>query len=214
MSVLVVVRLFGRLGDSSDVDDDVVVGGRRVGRSTITLGWLGATAVVAILATWFVQTNLGDSALITLDRIPVEPVAIVLALPAVLIAAFVATARDAHRFVVGGMVAIVAWFIVVYPNFSALPLPTAIANVYQGVLPTYLYPFQFPVNNIAATVKIELFGPVPLLLAASVVFLSLVVGYSAWVWRLAIAEREAEDADGAELGAGMPRGAGGGAAGD
>jgi hypothetical protein len=55
---------------------------------------------------------------------------------------------------------------------------------------------------------------VPLLLGASVVFLSLVVGYSAWVWRLAIAERDAEERDGVELGAGLPRGAGGGAAGD
>jgi len=46
------------------------------------------------------------------------------------------------------------------------------------------------------------------------VFLALVVGYSAWVWRLAIAEREAGELDGAELGAGLPRGIGGGAAGD
>ena len=125
-----------------------------------------------------------------------------------------ATARDARRFVVGAIVAIVAWFVIVYPNFSALPLPTAIANVYQGVLPTYLYAFQFPVNNVAATVPIHLFGPVPLLLGAAVVFLSLVVGYSAWVWRLAIAEREAQERDALELGAGMPRGAGGGAGGD
>ena len=134
-------------------------------------------------------------------------------MPALLIAGFVATARDARRFVIGAVVAIVAWFVVVYPNFSALPLPTAIANVYQGVLPTYLYAFQFPVNNVAATVPIQLLGPVPLLLGASVVFLALVVGYSAWVWRLAIAEREAEVRDAADLGAGMPRGAGGGAAG-
>jgi hypothetical protein len=56
------------------------------------------------------------------------------------------------------------------------------------------------------------------LLGASVVFLALVVGYSAWVWRLAIAEREAEERDAAELGAGMAGaaggGLGGGAAGD
>ena len=64
----------------------------------------------------------------------------------------------------GAVVAMVGWFVVVYPNISALPLPTAIANVYQGVLPTYLYAFQFPVNNVAANVPIHLFGPVPLLL--------------------------------------------------
>ena len=97
------------------------------------------------------SSSISDAPLISVDRIPVEPVAIVLALPAVLIAAFVATARDARRFVVGALVAIVGWFVIVYPNFSALPLPAAIANVYQGVLPTYLYEFQFPVNNTAAT---------------------------------------------------------------
>ncbi len=215
ISVLVVVRLFGRLGDERVVGDRaIVVGGRELSPSTVTLGWLGLTALGAIVASWLVQVTITDSPLITLDRIPVEPVAMVLALPAVLIAAFVATARDARRFVVGAIVAIVGWFVIVYPNFSALPLPTAIANVYQGVLPTYLYAFQFPVNNVAATVKTELFGPVPLLLGAAVVFLALVVGYSAWVWRLAIAERLADAGDAAELGPGWPRGAGGGAAGD
>jgi hypothetical protein len=219
VSVLVVIRLFGRLGDDSlSADRDVVVAGRPISGSTVTLAWLGLTALVAIGASWFAQTRIGDQPLITLNRIPVEPVAIVLALPAVLIAAFVATARDARRFVVGAIVAIVGWFVVVYPNFSALPLPTAIANVYQGVLPTYLYAFQFPINNVASKAKIELFGPVPLLLAASVVFLSVVVAYSAWVWRLALAERLADERAGLELGGGWPRGAGGsaggGAAGD
>jgi hypothetical protein len=217
ISVLIVIRLFGQLGDEAlDGDSDVVVGGRTLSRSTVTLALLGATAAGAIAASWFVQTQIGDAPLFSIDRIPVEPVAIVLALPAVLIAGFVATARDARRFVVGAIVAIVGWFIVVYPNFSALPLPTAIANVYQGVLPTYLYAFQFPVNNVAATVKPEIFGPVPLLLGASVVFLSLVVGYSAWVWRLAIAEREADARDGLELGGGLAGGpdVGGGGLGD
>jgi predicted membrane-bound dolichyl-phosphate-mannose-protein mannosyltransferase len=215
IAVLVVVRLFSRLGDEGDeIEGAVFVGDRAVSGSTVTLIQLGVTAVVAIGATWFAQTFIGDGPLISIDRIPVEPVAIVLGLPVLLIAAFIATARDARRFVIGALVAIVGWFVVVYPNISALPLPTAIANVYQGVLPTYLFAFQFPVNNVAATVKIELFGPVPLLLGASVVFLAVVVGYSAWAWRLSIAERLADERDAADLGSGLPRGAGGGAAGD
>jgi hypothetical protein len=106
----------------------------------------------------------------------------------------------------------VGWFIIVYPNFSALPLPTAIANVYQGVLPTYLYAFQFPVNNVAASVSVTLLGPVPLLLGASMVFLSVVVGYAAWIWRLSLAERLAEGQDALELSSGA--GSGGGAVGE
>ncbi len=217
ISVIIVVRLFSRLGEESiSGEHELVVGGRAISESTVTLLWLGATALGAIVAMLVVRSLLADTPLLSLDRIPVEPVAIVLGLPAVAIAAFVATARDARRFVIGAIVAIVAWFVVEYPNFSALPLPAAIANVYQGVLPTYLYAFQFPVNNVAATVPIQLFGPVPLLLGASVLFLVVVVGYSAWVWRLTLAERLTEARDGADLRAGMTGGdaGGSGAAGD
>jgi hypothetical protein len=59
------------------------------------------------------------------------------------VAAYVATARDSRRFVLGALGAMAFWFILWYPNISALPLPAAIHNAYQGFLPTYLYPFQF-----------------------------------------------------------------------
>jgi hypothetical protein len=180
--------------------------------STRAFGLLLATAVVAILMTVLIRSVLPDVNVLVWDRIPVEPVALVLSIPAVLIAVFVATARDARRFVVGAVVAAVAWFVVEYPNISALPLPSAIANVYQGVLPTYLYAFQFPVSTIPRNVTAQFFGPVPLLLAASVIFLSLIVAYSAWVWRLALAERRASDRDGVDLGASDGRSLGGGGA--
>jgi hypothetical protein len=145
--------------------------------------------------------------------VPVEPVAFVFLVVAIGIAALVATVRDARRFVGGVLVAIVAWFVAVYPNFSALPLPTAIANVYQGVLPTYLYAFQFPVNNVGSKVPIQLLSATPLILGASVLFLVAVVGYSAWVWRLALVERLADD-DGPPPGPGMAPDPRSGAAGD
>ncbi|HEY8437559.1 MAG TPA: phospholipid carrier-dependent glycosyltransferase [Candidatus Limnocylindrales bacterium] len=200
--VLVVFRQFGRLSDERAGD---------VARADATaLLPLVVTAVAAIALTIGVRLFVPDTTLLSFDNVPVEPVVLILMPIALGLAAFVATARDARRFVVGVCVAMIAWFIGAYPNISALPLPTAIANAYQGVLPTYLYAFQFPVNNVAANVEIHLFGPVPLLLAGSMVFLSVVVAYSAWVWRLAIAERRAEDADRVELGTGT----GGAAIGD
>ncbi|HET7701869.1 MAG TPA: hypothetical protein VFK35_00600, partial [Candidatus Limnocylindrales bacterium] len=220
ISVLVVIRLFGRLGDEATLA--VERGGdREAGATSGVLLPLVITAAAAILLTVGIRAVVPDVPLITLDRIPVEPVAMVLALPAVLIAVFVATARDARRFVIGALVAIIGWFVIVYPNFSALPLPTAIANVYQGVLPTYLYAFQFPVNNVAASVAVQILGPIPLLLGAAMMFLALVVGYAAWAWRLTLAERLADARDALELGGGAgasapgaPRGLGGGATGD
>ncbi|MDQ3127795.1 MAG: phospholipid carrier-dependent glycosyltransferase, partial [Chloroflexota bacterium] len=205
LAVIVVVRQFGRLGEEAAILERGSVQDREAGATSGALLPLAITAAVAIFLTVGIRLVVPDVPLITLDRIPVEPIVLVLAIPAGLIAAFVATARDARRFVTGTMVAIVGWFIVVYPNFSALPLPTAIANVYQGVLPTYLYAFQFPVNNVAATVPVTLLGPVPLLLAASMVFLAVVVGYAAWIWRLSLAERLAEGQDALELSHGSGR---------
>ena len=46
------------------------------------------------------------------------------------------------------MVAVVGWFVILYPNIAALPLPSALVNAYQGILPTYLYAFQFPVSTV------------------------------------------------------------------
>jgi len=120
------------------------------------------------------------------------------------VAAVVMTARDARRFVIGALGAIGFWFVFWYPNIAALPLPSAIHNAYQGLLPTYLYPFQFPVSTVDRNVA----GPnlvdirVGALLAALVV-VAIVVGYSAWTWRIALAERRREEAEwaaGAEAG--------------
>jgi hypothetical protein len=195
VSVLLVVRLFTRLSGRDPLDSP---DGNPDGAALVPLI---LTAAGAILLTVGVRLFVPDVPILTWNKVPVEPVALLLAIPAIGVAALVATARDARRFVLGAVVAMVGWFVVVYPNISALPLPTAIANVYQGVLPSYLYAFQFPVNNSSANVPIHLFGPVPLMLGAAMLFLCLVVAYSVWVWRLSIAEQRADDGDGRELGA-------------
>ena len=43
----------------------------------------------------------------------------------------------------------------------------------------------------------KLLDPIVLVIAGSVVFLCVVLAYSAWVWRIAIAEREANASDAA-----------------
>ena len=73
---------------------------------------------------------------------------------------------------------------ILYPNISALPLPAAIVNAYQGLLPTYLYAFQFAVNTIdrrGATAFAD--SAVRSLLVVALVVACAVVGYCAWVWR-------------------------------
>ena len=92
-------------------------------------------------------TPCDDTPFLTPDGFPIEPIALVVLVALLPVAWVVATARDVRRFVAGVVLACVAWFVVWYPNLSGLPLPSSIVNAYQGLLPTYLYPFQFPVNT-------------------------------------------------------------------
>jgi Gpi18-like mannosyltransferase len=164
----------------------------------------GLIAVGTSVAFLAVSTFFANTGLIHLTSLPVEPIALVVTLALLPVAAVVMTARDAHRFVIGALGAVGFWFVFWYPNIAALPLPSAIHNAYQGLLPTYLYPFQFPVSTIDRNVA----GPnlldvrVGALLLALVV-VAIVVGYSAWTWRIALAERRREEAEwaaGAEAG--------------
>jgi hypothetical protein len=156
------------------------LGGRLTAAAVIAAG----TSIAFVLA----STVLSDAAGIKLTGIPVEPIALVVVLALTPVAAYVATARDSRRFVLGALGAMAFWFIVWYPNIAALPLPAAVHNAYQGFLPTYLYPFQFwsPAQRPASP---SLFGLGPAVMLLSLAFTALVVGYSAWSWRIALAER-------------------------
>jgi hypothetical protein len=167
-----------------------------------TLGSLigtGLAVVVGLVA----ASLLPDTPILTQAAIPVEPIAIVVGLPLAYLAAQVISATDPRRFVAGIVVAVVGWAVVLYPNVAALPLPATIVNAYQGIVPTYLYAFQFPVSTVNRNVDTPLFTPTLAILAVALAVTCLVVAYSAWVWRLTLADSiaaneasSADDADG------------------
>ncbi|MEO8437590.1 MAG: phospholipid carrier-dependent glycosyltransferase, partial [Chloroflexota bacterium] len=156
---------------------------------------------LGVVAALLVVTLIPDTAIFTLTNIPVEPIALVVAIPLGYLALQVLAARDARRFVVGFVVAAVGWFTILYPNISALPLPAAIVAAYQGILPTYLYAFQFPVSTVTRNTDTPIFTPMLAILVLALTVTCLVVAYSAWVWRLALADKAAaarspDEADG------------------
>ena len=96
---------------------------------------------------------------------------------------------------------------ILYPNIAAVPLPSTIVNAYQGLLPTYLYAFQFAVNTLDRSGAISFADARFALLVVFLAVAAAVVAYSTWVWRMA-----AVDADEAATGdAGGPEGAPGSA---
>jgi hypothetical protein len=160
----------------------------------------GIAAVLVEAATLF----LGDRALISIQGMSTQPVAVIALLILAAIGWFIVTARDARRFVMGALIAIVGEFILFYPNIAAVPMPSPIFNAYQGFLPTYLYPFQFPVNTDPVPAKLpsifaadpNLFNLPPVLVLGGVLVIAcLVVAYSAWSWRVVLATRDGTPPD-------------------
>ena len=159
----------------------------------VRLAITAAVGLAALVATWLV---LPATPLVEAASIPGEAVAVGLLVVFAPLAWLAWKVTSPRRYAIGTV--LVATFVLVlfYPNISALPLPSAIFNWYQGLLPTWLYPFQFPVNTDAA-VTVSLVGPWPLILFVAVLLAAVFVAYSAWIWRLALVERASGEANGA-----------------
>ncbi|HEX9043842.1 MAG TPA: hypothetical protein VF802_02345, partial [Candidatus Limnocylindrales bacterium] len=161
-------------------------------RDIVRLALSGAgTAVLVIL----LGRLLPETVLMSIDGFAPEAVALALLVPLGILAWYVLTARDARRFAAGLVFAGLAWFVVWYPNITGLAVPASFVNAYQGLLPTYLYPFQFPVNTDPA-------GPLPTflsldfgILVAALVVTVVVVAFSATTWRTPGSALDATDAE-------------------
>jgi hypothetical protein len=134
----------------------------------------------------------GEDPLFSVPGIIPELFALLVGVPLALLATQVLTARDARRFVVGLVLVAGFWLGFLYPNIAALPLPSAIVNAYQGILPTYIYAFQFGVNTVERGGSISFADWKFALLVAFLVGACAVVAWSARVWRTAPAADRAE----------------------
>ncbi len=191
------------LGREAGTTDEMDRASGRGGIGSGTMGRLGRSALVLAIALVGVAL-LPDTEILTLTSLPVEPIALIVGLALAYLAAQVLAARDPRRFVYGLLLAVAGWFVVWYPNIAALPLPSTLVNAYQGFLPSYLYAFQFPVSTTERNVATPLLSPTPIILGVALVVTCLVVAYSAWLWRIALAESEAAGTDDGAAAAGPP----------
>ena len=153
---------------------------------------------------------LPDTAILTLTNIPVEPIVLLAASrsPTSPWGSSGAATRGGTWSV---FAAAVGWFAVLYPNIGALPLPAAVVDAYQGIMPTYLYAFQFPVSEMTATPRCRSSRRCSRACCSPSIVACLVVAYSAWVWRLSLVEaaggrRRVDDAEGLARTAAAPEG--------
>jgi hypothetical protein len=170
---------------------------------------------IAVAAMLWVSRSVTDSVLVQ-TYIPSSSVAAIALVLMAGFALFVLWVRDARRYVLAFCIVAVLVFIGFYPNLSALPMPGNIASIYQGFLPTWVYGFQFSVNQQLSAEKVELLGRDSLTFIGVALTFALVAAYAAWVHRIVIGYRRhlAEVAAGGGEGeaAGQGTGEGGGAA--
>jgi hypothetical protein len=92
-------------------------------------------------------------------------------------------ARDSRRAVIVIVGSAVLWFVVFYPYIADLPLPANAPYLYQRILPTFDYSFQFAVNQ-APSPDVGLLDPQGLVLAASIALAAIVTLLLVRQWRL------------------------------
>ncbi len=157
-------------------------------RHLFAIALLAAAGAAGLVITGF----LSDTApILEQEGIYPELIALAALVPLGICAYVIVTARDARRFALGFIWAVALLFVFFYPNISALPLPSQLFNAYQGILPTWLYVFQFPVNT-DPPVSVKLLDVWPAVLFVALLATCAVVAYSTWSWRIALAERAAE----------------------
>mgnify|MGYP003334486213 CR=1 FL=1 len=114
--------------------------------------------------------------------------------PATLLAWMILGARNPTRIFAGAIVAIAAVAVLWYPNWSALPLPSGAYNWYQGLLPTWIWAFQFGVT-LAKPVSVPLIGGATAIQAIALCVVAVVAaGMVAAIERKRIVELDEERA--------------------
>jgi Gpi18-like mannosyltransferase/predicted membrane-bound dolichyl-phosphate-mannose-protein mannosyltransferase len=145
---------------------------------------LAAVAIAAGLAVTLVPRIVGSGTITLSANIgQAWVVAVAYLLGAAAFAWLALGARDPRRAVVLIMISAVAWFVVFYPYIADLPLPSGLVFIYQRLLPTWDYSFQFAVNR-AASPKVGFFDPQGLVLVGSIGLATLVAWLLVRQWRL------------------------------
>jgi hypothetical protein len=145
--------------------------------------------LAGILLWWLGQYGSRD----ILFRAPLPPdlIAIAMLLVGALLAVVCLTARNPRRFVLGVCIFGIATFVALYPDLSALPLPNAITGIYDGVMPTWFYGFQFS-DNLQAASSVKVIGTWSLALAMLSLLVAGLVAWAVWERRVVIGFRRAK----------------------
>jgi hypothetical protein len=154
------------------------------------IGQLLAPVLVSGALLWWLGQN-GPRDILFQAAAPPDLISLVMLVLGLCLAAICITARNPRRFVLGTCAVAIIAFVALYPNLSALPMPSSIVSLYNGFLPTWFYGFQFS-DNLQPAQKIQLVGPFSEMLALVVLIVAGFVGWAAWERRMVIGFRRSQ----------------------
>jgi hypothetical protein len=109
--------------------------------------------------------------------LPPDLPAVFLGLLGLMMSYFALTARNPRRFVLGVCAIAAMVFVALYPDLSGMCLPSKIIGIYYAPLPTWLYGFQFSVNQQVS----QAVSPTGIYGLSSALLALFVAGMAAWV---------------------------------
>jgi len=130
----------------------------------------------------------GPSDVLIHAALPPDLLAVFLGLLGLVMSYFALTARNPRRFVLAVLAIAAMVFLALYPDLSGLWLPSKIIGVYYAPLPTWLYGFQFSVNQQVSQ-SVSPTGVYALSWVLVALFVAGMAAWAAWERRIVIGWR-------------------------
>lgn len=146
--------------------------------------------VIAGAILWWIGQE-GPRTTLFSASLPSDMLAIVFIVVGVLLAVGAAMVTNPRRYVLGVCGVAVIVFVALYPNLSALPMPQAITGIYNAILPTWMYGFEFKVNMQPA-LSVPLISMNTATTALLAIVVAAIAGWAAWERRLVLGYRQAQ----------------------
>jgi hypothetical protein len=149
--------------------------------------------IVSGLLLWYIG-QAGPRTTLFQAALPADFLSIIFVIVGILLAVAAAMVSNPRRYVLGVCGFAVVVFVALYPNLSALPMPQAITGIYNSILPTWLYGFEFSVNQ-QYTPGVGFVGVVPAIVTVLALGVAGIAGWAAWERRLVLGVRAARALD-------------------
>ncbi|HEX7498326.1 MAG TPA: hypothetical protein VF344_07685, partial [Candidatus Limnocylindrales bacterium] len=142
---------------------------------------------IAAMAIWWLGIAAPNDVLIH-EALPADGLTFIAVAGGLFGSYFALTARNPRRFVLGACAIAALVFAFMYPDLSALWLPSTIQGIYSVTSPTWMYGFQFA-TNLQPSSAVKVISTGALIAVLAVLLPAGIAGWAAWEHRVTVGWR-------------------------